>query len=433
MNTVSKSFKIRAYPTSEQRKLFAQTEGATRYVRNRVLREMDEFHKATGGYKSVIDMSREVTQWKKAPDTAWLAEIPSDPIAQELRDMDSAFKAFFAKRAKYPKKRRKMFGCAVRFVFDHRHAGKVSAWLDKALVLPKLGRIRLAQPERLPAAMPKLVTLIRDGAGRYFVAFAVEQDVAQLPPTQHSIGVDLGIKALAAVSDGRVFDGAKALRGKLRHLKRLQRGLSRKVGARKGEKKSNRYMKQARRVGRLHAKIADTRRDVQHKATTAIVRSADVIAIEDLNVAGMLKNGKLARHIADGGFAEARRQIEYKANWYGRAVVYADRWAPTSKTCSECGQIHDMPLSKRRMVCDCGADLDRDLNAARNILKFAVAGGTGEGAQPKARGAGKNLSEEGFGRPEAPAVKREPRANLAPDSPNQWQGRGSTRQERVVA
>lgn len=424
-----KAYKIRCYPTLAQRLAFARTEGATRYVRNRVLREMDAFHQATGGYKSVVEMSREVTQWKRDPDTSWLADIPSDPIAQELRDLDAGFKAFFAKRAKYPKKKRKLFGCAVRFVFDQRHSGKVRAWLDRSLILPKLGQIKLAQPDRLPVQMPKLVTLSRDGAGRFFVAFAVELASEALPATGHEVGVDLGIKALAVVSDGRFFDGAKSLRGKLRHLKRLQRGLSRKVGARKGERKSNRYLRQARRVGRLHAKIADTRRDVQHKATTAIVRSADVIALEDLNVAGMLKNGKLALHIADGGLAEVRRQIEYKANWYGRTVVYADRWAPTSRTCSGCGQVHDMPLSKRRMVCDCGADLDRDLNAARNILSMS----TGEKSGIKARGAGKNLSEEGSGRPEAPAVKREPRANLTHDSPNQGQGHGSARQERAVA
>jgi putative transposase len=392
MNTVNKSFKIRCYPTAEQRRLFAQAEGATRYVRNRVLREMDEFHKTTGGYKSVIDMGREVTQWKKQPETLWLAEIPFDPIAQELRDLDAAFKNFFVKRAKYPTKKHKRFGCAIRFAFDHRHAGKVKAWAERTVILPKLGAIKLAQPERLPVQMPKLITLSRDGAGRFFASFSVEMEIQALPATGVSVGVDVGIKALAVESDGTVHEGAKALRRRLRHLKRQQRALSRKVGARKSERQSNRYRRQARRVGRLHAKIADCRRDAQHKASTAIVRKADVIALEDLNVKGMLKNGKLARHITDSGFSELRRQIEYKANWHGKVVLLADRWAPTSKTCSGCGQVHDMPLSKRVMSCGCGLVLDRDWNAARNILSFCTAGYAGI----KARGLSKNLSNHGI-------------------------------------
>jgi putative transposase len=388
-----KAFKVRCYLTAEQRRLFAQTEGATRYVRNRVLREMDEYHQATGGYKTLVEMSREVTRWKKQEETIWLGQLPSDPIAQELRDLDRAFQNFFAGRAKYPKKKRKLFGCAVRFVFDHRHAGKVKAWNSQTLILPKLGKIKLAQPERLPAAMPKLVTLSRDGAGRYFVAFAVEIEIQPLPPTGVSVGVDVGIKALAVESDGTPHEGAKALRRKLRHLKRQQRALSRKQGARKGERKSNpnRCLRQARRVGRLHARIADARRDAQHKASTAIVRKADVIALEDLNVQGMLANGRLARHIADQGFAELRRQIEYKAGWHGRVVLRANRWAPTSKMCSGCGHVLDeLKLSIRTWTCPaCGAEHDRDINAARNILKFGTAGNAGIDA----RGQSKNLPE----------------------------------------
>jgi putative transposase len=389
---IMKAFKIRCYPTADQRRLFAQSEGACRYVRNRVLREMDEHHQATGDHLSVLDMGKRVTQWKKEPDTLWLGQLPSDPIAQELRDLDAAFKNFFAKRANYPKKKRKQFGCAIRFAFDQRHAGKVRAWNERRLVLPKLGVIKLTQPERLPVQMPKLVTLSRDGAGRYFVSFAVEVEIETLP----AAGVDVGVKDLAVLSDGTKLAGAKALRRRLRHLKRQQRVLSRKRGARKGEKKSNRYLRQARRVGRLHARIADARRDAQHKATTAIVRKAAVIALEDLNVRGMLANGRLARHVADQGFREFRRQIEYKAGWRGRIVLIADRWAPTSKACSECGHVLDeLGLGVRAWDCPaCGAGHDRDVNAARNILKFCTAGNAGI----EARGPGKNLSAPSLGK-----------------------------------
>lgn len=389
VNTVHKAFKIRAYPAAEQERQFSRTEGACRYVRNRVLREMDEFHKATGGHKSVIGMSREVTGWKKVPETSWLAEIPSDPIAQELRDLDAAFKNFFAGRARHPRKKRKQFGCSIRFVFDQRHAGKVRAWASQSLALPKLGEIKLAQPERLPPQMPKLVTLTRDGAGRFFVSFAVEAEVLALPGTGVAVGVDIGIKTLAVASDGAEYPNVRALKRKERHLRRQQRRLSRKSGARRGERRSSRYRRQARRVARIHCRIADARRDAAHKASTAIVRNADVIALEDLNVKGMMKNGRLSKAVGDAGFRLLRTQVEYKANWHGRQVWLADRFAPTSKTCSCCGhRLQELDLSVRKWDCPaCGAHHDRDVNAAKNILRFAVAGGTGEGGDtPDARG-----------------------------------------------
>jgi putative transposase len=400
MATQMKAFKIRCYPTAEQRRLFARTEGACRYVHNRVLREMGEayetFQRGEGERKSIVAMSREVTQWKRQEETAWLADIASDPIAQELRDLDRAFQNFFAGRAKYPKKKRKRFGCSIRFVFDQRHAGKVRGWSEQTLILPKLGPVKLAQPERLPVQMPKLVTLSRDGAGRYFVSFAAEMEIVPLPATGVSVGVDVGVKDLAVLSDGTKLNGSRALRRRLRHLKRQQRALSRKQGARRGERKSNRYLRQARRVGRVHARIADMRRDAQQKASTVIVRKAEVIALEDLNVKGMLRNGRLARHIADSGFAELRRQIEYKAGWHGRVVLRADRWAPTSKTCSDCGyRLEELKLSVRAWTCpECGAKHDRDINAARNILSFCTAGNAGI----EARGLGKNLSAPSLGK-----------------------------------
>jgi putative transposase len=421
---IIKAFKIRCYPSAEQRRLFAQTEGACRYVHNRVFRELGEayaeFQRGEGERKSILDMSREVTQWKRQEDTAWLADIASDPISQELRDLDRAFQNFFAGRAKYPKKKRKRFGCSIRFVFDHRHAGKVRAWQARSLILPKLGALRLAQPERLPVQMPKLVTLSRDGAGRYFVSFAVEVDIQPLPATGVAVGVDVGIKTLAVLSDGTTLDGAQALRRKLRHLKRQQRALSRKQGARKGERKSNRYLRQARRVGRLHARIADQRRDAQHKASTAIVRKADVIALEDLHVKGMVRNGRLARHLADQGFAELRRQVEYKAGWYGRTLLLADRFAPTSKTCSECGHVlEELKLSVRAWTCPaCGAEHDRDLNAARNILKVGTAGNAGI----QARGLGQNLSAPSLGK--AAGTQSETRTDG---------GHAASRRDRVAA
>jgi len=198
MSTIHKSFKIRDYPTQEQRRQFARAEGATRYVHNRVLRAMDEHQKATGGYKSFIDMSREVTQWKRDPETLWLKEVPSTCITQGLRDLQTAFGHFFAKRAQYPKKARKQSGCAIRFQLDQRQDALFSAWAHRQVKIPTMGLMKMAQPERLPVTLPKMITLSRDSAGRYFISFGVEVDVNRLPVTGHTVGVDVGIKDLAA-------------------------------------------------------------------------------------------------------------------------------------------------------------------------------------------------------------------------------------------
>ncbi|MHB8474496.1 MAG: RNA-guided endonuclease InsQ/TnpB family protein [Gammaproteobacteria bacterium] len=231
-----------------------------------------------------------------------------------------------------------------------------------------------------------MVTVTRDAAGRWFASFAVEQSVEALPLTGVALGVDVGLKDVLVTSAGEKSGNPKKLRGRLRHLKRLQRGLSRKTRG------SNRYRRQQHRVARLHAKIVDSRRDWLHKQSTALVQSADVIAIEDLFVKGMLRNRHLALSLGDAGLGELRRQIEYKAGWYGRVVLTAGRFTPTSKTCSCCGHVLDeLTLNTRRWVCPvCGTDHDRDINAARNILQFATAGRAGSGHDAQSAWSGKN-------------------------------------------
>jgi putative transposase len=410
---IVKAYKIRCYPTREQVLLFARTEGACRYVYNRVLREMSDAYRQ-GEKKSVIAMSREVTQWKRSPDTPWLAEVPSDAIGQELRDLDRAFQNFFAGRSKYPKKHKKHFGCSIRLSIDSRHAGKVRAWANREPVLPGFGPMRLAQPERMPPQMAKLVTLSRDAAGRFFVAFAVEQDIQPLPKTGEAVGVDVNIKHLAVLSDGCKIEGVKALKAKLRHLRIQQRRLSRKA------KGSQRWKRQARRVGHIHARISDARSDNLQKVTTQLVARFDVLALEDLNVKGMIRNSKLARHLADQSFSEFRRQIEYKADWHGRTVLLADRFAPTSKTCSCCGhKLAEMKLSVREWECPaCAVQHDRDVNAAKNVLAFATAGHAGCYAR---------------GGCETPTDPTERKARKATDETRTEAGHATSRMDRVDA
>ncbi len=401
---VQKAYKIRAYLTPEQRRAFAQAEGATRYVRRRVLGEMDAHYKATGTRKSLLAMGREVTQWKQAEETLWLKDIPSDVIIQELRDLKQAFEHFFralktkgsGTKVGYPKPKRKSASGAIRFAFDHRHPGKVAGWTGKKVILPKLGMIKLAQPERLPVEMPKLVTLSRDSSGRFFISFSVRQMIEALPVTGVSLGVDLGLIDLAVLSDEARIPAIKGLKKKERYLRRQQRTLSRRQGSKKGEKKSRRYLKQQQKVNRIHCRISDARRDYAQKASRALIKKADVIALEDLNVQGMMKNPRLSKALSDAAFRLLRTCLEYKGKWYGRTVCYADRFVPTTKTCSVCDhRVEEMPLSVRTWTCPCCGTLhDRDINAARNILRFAVTLGEGEGAYPEARG-GVNPLREG--------------------------------------
>jgi putative transposase len=391
MTTINRSFKIRAYPTREQERLFARTEGSCRYVYNRALRELSEACR-NGEKKSVIDMSREVTKWKKEEATAWLAEIPSGPLTQSLRDLEKAYANFFARRAAYPKPHRKLYGCSIRMQIDQRSGVAANAWREQRAILPGFGEIKLAQPERIPVERAKMVTLRRDGAGRFFIAFGVEQEAEALPATLAAVGVDLGVKTLATLSTGEKVEAAKKLKKLQRRLKHQQRTLSRRKGARKGETRSRRYIKQKARVARIQCRIADTRADGIHKLTDKLTREFDVVALEDLNVKGMMASAKgtagepgkkvaqkagLNRGIASAGFAEIRRQVEYKAVWRGRQVIYANRWAASSKTCSCCGhRLKELRLGARAWDCPaCGAAHDRDGNASINILAFAAAGG----------------------------------------------------------
>ena len=206
-------------------------------------------------------------------------------------------------------------------------------------------------------------------AGRHFVSFMVEEAIQHAPASTQSVGIDLGLKDVIITSTGKKTGNPRHVRRYQRRLKRTQRRLSRK---RKG---SGRWHRQKRRVARIHARVADARKDFLHKQTTALVRDHGVIAIEDVCVKGLVRT-RLAKSMHDAALGEVRRQIEYKCHWHGRELLVAERFAPTSKTCSRCGTVQaDMPLRIRDWTCpDCGAVHDRDVNAAVNVLMFATGG-----------------------------------------------------------
>jgi putative transposase len=274
-------------------------------------------------------------------------------------------------------------------------------------VLPRLGRVRLHERADLGDARVLSAT-VRHERGRWFVAFTVEQDVTRPAPVRPDIaaGVDLGIKTLAVVAttDGETFEvpNPRHLNRALRKVRRLSRTVSRRQGPdrRAGQAPSNRWRRADAARNREVGKVADQRRDSIHKLTTILARRYGTIVVEDLHVAGMARNRRLARHVADASFGEIRRQLEYKTAWHGGTLIVADRWFASSKTCSECGAVKaKLALSEREWTCTtCGAVLDRDVNAAVNLARLAASGADSNG-----RGADRQT------RPgEQVAVKRQP-------------------------
>src|SRR6266566_3115647 len=346
--------------------------GAARYAYNYGLRRKQEAYKAGEKTPSAIDLHREINALKKT-DIPWAYEVSKCAMQEALRDLDNAFKHFFRKvalkkqgkhkgKCGYPKfkSKKKALGGA-------RFTGSIRVYPD-AIQLPRMGLLRLKEREYLPVNAHVGSATMSEKGGRWYVSICVHEEQAEpLPATGPIIGVDLGIKTLATCSDGCTFDNPKALRSRLNALKRASRAHSRK------KKGSHNRKKAQRKLARLHARIGNIRRDALHKATSAIVAKTKpdcqrprVIALEDLNVSGMLKNRKLSRAIADVGLYEFRRQIEYKAAFAGVTVQTVSRWFPSSKTCSSCGTVkEELGLSERTFVCEaCGLTRDRDLNAA---------------------------------------------------------------------
>src|SRR5574343_1932012 len=398
MFTKLKSYKFRIYPDAAQRQQLAVEFGNTRFVWNHCL---DLRNKDYEAYKAAIaacdtdaikpswnyaSLSRLVTEWKHG-EFPWLADSVANCLTQVLIDQDKAFQNFYRRvkngeKPGYPRFKARHNRQSVRYQLDQRKIAN-NYQAGEFLKLPKLGAIHVRWSQ-VPAGIPKMATVSKDPCGWYFVSFACEVEIQPLPLTGKTVGLDLGIKDVVVSWDGERITKSgnpRHLKRQLKHLKRQQRRLSRM------QKGSNRRRKQRRKVAKIHAHIAAMRADFLHKTTTAIVRSADVIAIEDLNVAGMVKNHCMAGAISDVGMGEFRRQIEYKSAWNGRQVVVVDRWFPSSKTCSACGSYQaKMPLSVRDWTCpDCGTKHDRDCNAAKNLRLFAL------GNRVTARGGSKNL------------------------------------------
>lgn len=357
---VKRAYRFRFYPTPEQGMILAKTFGCARFAYNYMLRLRTDAwfkEKKRVGYH---ETSALLTKLKKTPEYAWLNEVSSVPVQQALRHLQNAFTNFFAKRAAYPTFKRKDGPQSAEYTTS------AFKWDGKSLKLAKMDApLAIRWSRQIPkAAKVTTVTVSKDSAGRYFVSLLCDDTVSPKPEVTGKVGIDLGLTHFAILSTGEKVAAPNTFRRYEKKLAKLQRRLAKKT------KGSNRREKAKLKVARLHAKIADARRDFLHKLSTRLINENQVIAIESLSVSNMQKNRCLSKSIGDASWSEFVRQLEYKARWYGRELIGIDRWYPSSKRCSNCGYtMPKMPLSVREWVCpECGSIHDRDINAARNVL-----------------------------------------------------------------
>ncbi|MFF4104159.1 RNA-guided endonuclease InsQ/TnpB family protein [Streptomyces sp. NPDC001903] len=398
---VKRAFKYRFHPTDVQAAELSRTFGCVRKVYNLALAARTEAwaRQERVDYNQTSGM---LTVWKKTEELAFLGEVSSVPLQQCLRHLQVAFTNFFGKRAKYPrfKSRKKSRKSA-----EHTSSG--FRFRDGKLTLAKMaGPLDIVWSRPLPeGAFPSTVTVSQDAAGRWFVSLLCEDpNVVPLPAASNAVGIDAGLDHLVTLSTGEKVANPRHERQDRVRLARAQRRLARKA---KGDG-ANRT-KARRRVARIHARIADRRRDHLHQLTTRLVRENQTLVIENLTVRNMVKSRGLARAVSDAAWREMRRMLEYKAAWYGRNLVVVDRWFPSSKLCSHCGSLAGkMPLSVRTWTCEgCGTTHDRDVNAAKNLLaagRAVAACGAGVRPQRRTPGGQSAMNQE--------TPRREPRTPL---------------------
>ena len=372
---IKRAYRFRFNPTPEQEVILASTFGCARFAYNHMLRLRTDAWFQRQERIGYHETSAALTALKKDPEFVWLNEVSSVPVQQALRHLQTAFGNFFAKRAKYPTFKRKDGPQSAEYTTS------AFKWDGKALKLAKMAApLAIRFSRTIPrAAKVTTVTVSKDAAGRYFVSMLCDDAVEPKAESAGKVGIDLGLTHFAILSTGEKVAAPNTFRKHEAKLAKLQRRLAKK------QKGSANRKKAKLKVAKLHAKIADSRKDFLHKISTRLVNENQVIAIETLAVSNMQKNHSLAKSIADASWSEFVRQLEYKALWYGRELVGIDRWYPSSKRCSDCGHtVAKMPLNVREWACpECGTIHDRDINAARNVLAAGLAvSALGESVNP---------------------------------------------------
>lgn len=364
-----KTYKYKIKPNTQQQELLSKFFGCVRYIYNWGLNVKTSAYKENGKTVGYLQLAKELTLLKQQRDYEWLKECTTEALQQSLRSLDNAFTAFFRKKANYPKfKAKKHTKDSVKFINSVRF--DFESWTVK---LPKLGKVKLCVNRAFDQNTCKqgTCTVSRDHCGTYWCVITV--DDLQPKPTkaklvkEKAIGVDLGIKDYAILSDGTKFTNPKHLEKAQRNLAHLQ-----KVFARK-DKDSKNHESMRIKIAKCHRNITNQRVDFLHKLSSYLVRNYDTICLEDLNVKGMEQNHHLARSIQGAAWSEFVRQLKYKSEWFGKNVLFIGRFEPSSKLCHRCGYINKgLKLSDREWVCPvCGEKHDRDVNAAMNIKEIA--------------------------------------------------------------
>lgn len=362
-------YRYRFYPTTEQQSKLSRLFGCCRVVWNDAL----AFCRGSENLPKNGDLQKQfITQAKQSEERQWLGEVSNIPLQQSIADLGVAYGNFFASlkgkrkgiKVKLPKFKKRSGKQTARF----RRGGFVLR--EHKVYLAKIGEVKVQWSRELPSD-PSSVTVIKDCAGRYFLSFVVETQAVNIPAINDGVGIDLGITTFATFSDGQKVNAPKPLKKNLRKLRKAQKSLSRK------QKGSKRRERARLKVAKIHAKITDIRSDFLHKLSTKVAIKNQAVALEDLNVSGMVKNRKLSRAISDLGWRQFRTLLEAKCSKYQRQFVVIDRWEATSQVCSCCGfRGGKKALNIREWQClNCGTVHDRDINASVNIK---VAGGLSE-------------------------------------------------------
>jgi len=355
-----KAFKYRIYPNEEQREYFSKTFGSTRFIYNRMLNDKIEHYKLTEK-----TLKNTPAQYKE--EFPWLKEVDSLALVNAQMNLEKAYRNFFRdKNVGFPKFKSKKNN--YRSYTTNNQKGTVSIESGH-IKLPKLKSMVKIKQHRLFDGLIKSCTISQNPSGKYFVSVLVECEIEKLPQLETKVGVDVGIKTFAVMSDQSVIENPKHLKKSEKRLAKLQRDLSRK------EKGSLNRAKARIKVAILHEKITNQRLDFLHKISSKIISENQAIVLEDLKVKNMVQNRRLAKSISEVSWGMFRRMIEYKADWYGREVIIAPSNYASSQLCSRCGNQSSQTkdLSCRTYVCPvCGLEIDRDYNASLNLLKLAV-------------------------------------------------------------